>query len=73
VLHAGLGDGRVVVTFVDNPMIGWIWGGGAVATVAALVAMWPASRRRVEIADLACAPNGTSLAVEPSASPARAA
>ena len=49
VLHAGLGDGRVVVmTLVDNPMIGWIWGGGAVATIAAIVAMWPVSRRRVD-------------------------
>lgn len=53
VLNAGLGDGRVVITLVDNPMICWIWGGGIVATTAALVAMWPVSRRRVEIADLA--------------------
>jgi cytochrome c biogenesis factor len=45
VLHAGLGDGRVVLTFVDNPMIGWIWGGGTLITCAATVALWPQSRR----------------------------
>ncbi|MEX2115157.1 MAG: cytochrome c-type biogenesis CcmF C-terminal domain-containing protein, partial [Pirellulales bacterium] len=73
VLHAGLGDGRVVVTLVDNPMIGWIWVGGAVATVAAIVAMWPVSRRRVAIADLACDPVDTSVAVEQSNSRASAA
>jgi cytochrome c-type biogenesis protein CcmF len=73
VLHAGLGDGRVVVTLVDNPMIGWIWGGGVVATVAAILALWPVSRRRVEIADLACDPHGTSLLAEPSDSRASAA
>jgi cytochrome c-type biogenesis protein CcmF len=73
VLHAGLGDGRVVLTLVDNPMICWIWGGGAVATVAAIVAMWPVSRRRVEIADLTCDPVSTNLAVEQSNSRASAA
>jgi cytochrome c-type biogenesis protein CcmF len=73
VLHAGLGDGRVVVTLVDNPMIGWIWGGGVVATTAALVALWPAPRRRIAIADLACDPLGTSLSAEPSTSRASAA
>ena len=73
VLHAGLGDGRVVVTLVDNPMICWIWGGGVVATVAAIVAMWPVSRRRVAIADLACDLVDTSLSVEQSNSRANAA
>jgi cytochrome c biogenesis factor len=50
VLHAGLGDGRVVLTLVDNPMIGWIWVGGIVATIAAVVAMWPGSYSRIAIA-----------------------
>jgi len=59
VLHAGLGDGRVVVTLVDNPMIGCIWGGGAVATVAAIVAVWPASRHRRAAGDLLSRPADT--------------
>ncbi len=73
VLHAGLGDGRVVITLVDNPMIGWIWGGGAVAVAAAIVAMWPAPRRRVAVAGLAHDDDDTSLEIEQSDLRARAA
>ena len=51
ILHAGLGDGRVLLTLVDNPMIAWIWGGGVVVTAAAMVSLWPVSRRRIELAD----------------------
>jgi cytochrome c biogenesis factor len=50
VLHAGLGDGRVVLSLIVNPMIGWIWIGGMVATTGAVVAMWPESRGYVVIA-----------------------
>jgi cytochrome c-type biogenesis protein CcmF len=64
VLHAGLGGGRVMVTLIDNPMIGWIWVGGGVATAAAFVAMWPASRRGAASADGACPPADAVLAVE---------
>ena len=73
VLNAGLGDGRVVMTFVDNPMICWIWGGGIVTTTAAIVAMWPVSRRRVEIADLTGHPGDTSFSAEQDESRASAA
>jgi cytochrome c-type biogenesis protein CcmF len=66
VLHAGLGDGRVMVTLVDNPMIGWIWGGGTVATAAAFVAMWPVSRRGAASAGLAGRLVDATLAVEQS-------
>jgi len=73
VLNAGLGGGRVVMTLVDNPMICWIWGGGVVATTAAMVAMWPVSRRRTEIVDLDSSPVAKSFSVEQSISPASAA
>jgi cytochrome c-type biogenesis protein CcmF len=46
VLHAGLGDGRVSMTLVHNPMIRWIWAGGILVTVSAVVAALPASFRR---------------------------
>jgi cytochrome c-type biogenesis protein CcmF len=46
VLNAGLGDGRVALTLINNPMIRWIWTGGVVATVSAVVAIWPSRRRR---------------------------
>jgi cytochrome c-type biogenesis protein CcmF len=46
VLHAGLGDGRVSMTLVHNPMIRWIWAGGILVTVSAVVAALPATFRR---------------------------
>jgi cytochrome c-type biogenesis protein CcmF len=46
VLHAGLGDGRVALTLVNNPMMRWIWMGGLVTTLSAVVAIWPSRRRR---------------------------
>lgn len=41
ILDAGLGDGRVALTFVENPMIGWIWLAGVVISIGALTAMLP--------------------------------
>jgi cytochrome c-type biogenesis protein CcmF len=46
VLHEGLGDGRVSLTFVDNPMIGWIWAGGLLTMASAVVAGLPSLSRR---------------------------
>jgi cytochrome c-type biogenesis protein CcmF len=45
VLDAGLGDGTVVLTFVENPMMRWIWLGGAASAAGALVALLPRGRR----------------------------
>lgn len=56
ILHAGLGDGRVVMTFVDNPLMRWIWLGGWLAVGGAMVAAWPNRRRAtakgVQIGDI---------------------
>lgn len=52
VLNAGLGDGRVALTFVDNPMMRWIWLGGLIAGLGALTAMWPGRRQRINSATL---------------------
>jgi cytochrome c-type biogenesis protein CcmF len=46
VLHAGLGDGRVSMTLVHNPMIRWIWAGGILVTVSAIAAALPAKLLR---------------------------
>lgn len=45
ILNAGLGDGKIAVTLVDNPMICWIWLGGLVMSLGALSAIWPARKR----------------------------
>jgi cytochrome c-type biogenesis protein CcmF len=47
ILDAGLGDGRVALTFVDNPMMRCVWLGGIVACLGAVVAMWPGAARRL--------------------------
>jgi cytochrome c biogenesis factor len=73
VLHAGLGKGRVLVTLVDNPMICWIWIGGAVATAAAIVALWPASRGRAASAFAGFRPVVATQTVEQDDSGASAA
>jgi cytochrome c-type biogenesis protein CcmF len=44
VLDAGLGEGRVALTLVSNPMIRWIWMGGTVTTLSAIVALLPVRR-----------------------------
>jgi cytochrome c-type biogenesis protein CcmF len=54
ILHAGLGDGRVSLTLVNNPMIRWIWAGGMLCAASAVVAVLPSRRRRV----------GTMLSIE---------
>jgi len=46
ILRAGLGDGRVSLTLVDNPMIRWIWVGGMLCAASAVVAVLPLLRPR---------------------------
>jgi cytochrome c-type biogenesis protein CcmF len=53
ILNAGLGEGRVALTLVDNPMIRWIWAGGALTTFSAIVAIWPARSRDQTATDIA--------------------
>ena len=48
ILNAGLGEGKVALTFVENPMMRWIWCGGIVAALGALVAMWPSAGQRLK-------------------------
>jgi cytochrome c biogenesis factor len=46
ILHAGLGEGRVALTFIENPLMHWIWLGGWLAAGSGLVAIWPARIKR---------------------------
>lgn len=45
ILDAGMGDGKVALTFVDNPMMCWIWLGGLILSLGTLTAMWPERRQ----------------------------
>jgi cytochrome c-type biogenesis protein CcmF len=62
ILHAGLGDGQVSLTFVDNPMMRWIWFGGYVSLFGAVVAIWPTrASRRVQAKQDTDATQGVSV------------
>jgi cytochrome c-type biogenesis protein CcmF len=41
ILHSGTGENRIDVTFMENPMMRWLWCGGMVMSFGALVALWP--------------------------------
>jgi cytochrome c-type biogenesis protein CcmF len=69
ILHAGLGNGRISLSLVDNPMIGWIWLGGIWTAASALVAALPTRLRRQALAN----PFAKQLAIETAPPPAAAA
>jgi cytochrome c-type biogenesis protein CcmF len=51
ILNAGLGDGQVSLTLVDNPLLCWIWLGGLISLAGALTAMWPVRKRQAKSID----------------------
>jgi cytochrome c-type biogenesis protein CcmF len=62
ILDAGLGDGQVALTLVHNPLMRWIWLGGALMTLSALLAAWPHSRSREATLKLFRSARGDALA-----------
>lgn len=52
ILNAGLGEGRIAITFVLNPLMRWIWLGGYITAGSAVVAAWPSRRTRKQHARL---------------------
>ena len=45
ILDGEQATGRVSLTFIENPMIRWMWCGGWIAGLGAVVGLWPARRR----------------------------
>ncbi|MBI1900716.1 MAG: heme lyase CcmF/NrfE family subunit [Planctomycetia bacterium] len=41
ILHSGTADGQVSLTFVENPMMRWLWLGGGIIVAGALIRLWP--------------------------------
>jgi cytochrome c-type biogenesis protein CcmF len=41
ILNAGLGDGQVALTFIENPLMRWIWVRGWLAAAGVAVVAWP--------------------------------
>ena len=46
ILHSGEGQQSARMTFVENPMMRWLWFGGWVMGIGTLIRLWPAKRRR---------------------------
>jgi cytochrome c-type biogenesis protein CcmF len=42
ILHSGEGEGRVSLSFVENPLMRWIWLGGGIMSLGAVLVLWPA-------------------------------
>jgi cytochrome c biogenesis factor len=49
ILHAGEVDGKFRLTFVDNPMIAWMWMGAWVMGCGAVLGLWPSLRRPTDV------------------------
>jgi cytochrome c-type biogenesis protein CcmF len=47
ILHSGEGQDRIQLTFVDNPMMRWMWLAGWVMAAAAVPWFWPGAKRAV--------------------------
>jgi cytochrome c-type biogenesis protein CcmF len=41
ILDSGRGEDQIHVTFIDNPLMCWIWWGGALVGLSSLVGLWP--------------------------------
>jgi cytochrome c-type biogenesis protein CcmF len=45
ILHSGTTEGRLYLTFVENPLMRWLWLGGAVMVLGTAIRLWPSWRR----------------------------
>jgi cytochrome c-type biogenesis protein CcmF len=46
ILHSGNLEGQLYLTFVENPLMRWIWTGGAIMVLGTAIRLWPARRRK---------------------------
>ena len=52
ILHSGDLDGKLYMTFVENPLMRGIWLGGAIAILGTIIRIWPSRRRNRKAARL---------------------
>jgi cytochrome c-type biogenesis protein CcmF len=70
ILNNGEGGTAVSLTFVENPLMRWLWLGGYISGIGAVVTLWP-SRPKPQIANVGL--NSTSHCRETAVRPMRAA
>jgi cytochrome c biogenesis factor len=46
ILNNGEGDTAVSLTFIEMPLMRWLWVGGGVSGVGVIVALWPVGRKK---------------------------
>lgn len=49
ILHSGNLEGELYLTFVENPLMRWIWAGGAIMVLGTTIRLWPVRRRRKRV------------------------
>jgi cytochrome c-type biogenesis protein CcmF len=49
ILHSGEPDGPLYMTFVENPLMRWIWLGGGIMVLGVGIRLWPSRRRRAGV------------------------
>ena len=49
ILHAGEGPGKVRATFVANPLMRFMWLGGSIMGLGAVIRLWPTRRRSARL------------------------
>ena len=54
---------RATLEFQINPLVGWIWYGGLVLTIGALIAMWPSQGPLPEVRQVTARPEAVPAAV----------
>jgi len=45
ILHSGTEEGKLYLTFVENPLMRWLWLGGAIMVLGTAIRLWPGWRR----------------------------
>jgi cytochrome c-type biogenesis protein CcmF len=45
ILHSGTPDGPLSLTFVENPLMRWLWMGGAIMVVGTGLRLWPGGQK----------------------------
>jgi cytochrome c-type biogenesis protein CcmF len=45
ILHSGRGEDQASLSFVENPLMRWLWLSGVLAGIGVLIGLWPARRR----------------------------